>query len=318
MKHADIDTLLQRVALRAKPDGDTTAPRWVYRPHPQVPKTLHNKPVPRATPPGSRTVYFIAGTTYALCEYCTPLLQGAAGATDITALDPLTVHTVQSAIDTIHKVTPNNVWTEIRDLGLRETVRQIMERSGLEGFQVVPAVAELFEVSPLVVRRAMGGTEAEGRAKPAEYKHDPRWRALVGEVQRAKSAAYSRDVVRGSGTVARYGKFDTEDLLIKHHGDRLFPERCPLLGLPLIYDRHSYPKDNRLIAIVRRDMSRPMASDNVVLVSRKAYKLLETRSKPETAEEVAALDAWGVKKAIKPAPTQPGTTDTQTEAIDLT
>jgi hypothetical protein len=98
----------------------------------------------------------------------------------------------------------------------------------------------------------------------------------------------------------------------------LFPERCPLLGLPLIYDRHSYPKDNRLIAIVRRDMSRPMASDNVVLVSRKAYKLLETRSKPETAEEVAALDAWGVKKAIKPAPTQPGTTDTQTEAIDLT
>ncbi len=107
----------------------------------------------------------------------------------------------------MHKATPNNVWTEIRDVGIRETIRQIMERSGLEEFQVVPAVADLFDVSGLVVRRAMGATEATpGRTKATEYKRDPRWRLLAGEVQRAKSGAYGRDMVRGAGTPVRYGR----------------------------------------------------------------------------------------------------------------
>lgn len=291
MKPTDLDTVLTVVTLRPG-----TA-RWLYRPHPQVPKALHNKPVPRAIPPGSQPVYFIGGATYALCEYCTPLLQATA-ALDPTAqsgvlgLDPMAVHKAQSILDTIHKTTPSSVWSEIRDVGIRDTVRQIMERSGLEEFQVAVAVAELFEVSTLVVRRAMGGTEAVGRAKPAEYKRDPRWRSLVGEVQRAKSGAYSRDVVRGAGTPARYGRFDTVDLLIKHQGEKLFPERCPVLGVALIYDRHAYPKDDRLIAIARRDKTKPLASDNVQIVSKRAYKLLETRSKPVNPEEVEAVERW--------------------------
>jgi hypothetical protein len=65
-----------------------------------------------------------------------------------------------------------------------------------------------------------------------------------------------------------------------------------VLGLPLIYDRHSHPKDIRLISIARRDNTKPMGPDNVHLVSRRAYKLLETRSKPETQEEADAVARW--------------------------
>lgn len=313
MKPTDLDTLLQRVTIRP---GSS---RWVFTQHPLVPKALHGKPVPRSVPPGSQPVYFIGGTTYALCEYYTPLLQAYAAlapeARDgILSLDPMEVHKAQSVVDTVHKATPNNVWSEIRDLGIRETVRQIMERSGLEEFQVVPAVAELFDVSGLIVRRAMGATEAAtGRVKAAEYKRDPRWRFLTGEVQRAKSGAYSRDIVRGAGTSIKYGRFDTADLLIKHRGEKLFPERCPVLGVPLVYDRHAYPKDDRLIAIARKDPTRPMAPDNVHLVSRRAYKLLETRSKPGTPEEADAIARWrGTTDANHQL------TDDQTEAKDLT
>lgn len=65
-----------------------------------------------------------------------------------------------------------------------------------------------------------------------------------------------------------------------------------MLGVALIYDRHAYPKDDRLIAIARKDNTKPMAPDNVHLVSRRAYKLLETRSKPVTPEEVDAIARW--------------------------
>lgn len=311
MKPLDLDTLLQRVTLRP---GST---RWVFTQYHTVPVTLRGKPVPRTVPPGSQPVYFVNGTTYALCEYCTPLLQAYAAlapeAQDgILSLDPMKVHEAQSAVDTMHKATPNNVWTEIRDVGIRETIRQIMERSGLEEFQVVPAVADLFDVSGLVVRRAMGATEATpGRTKATEYKRDPRWRLLAGEVQRAKSGAYGRDMVRGAGTPVRYGRFDTVDLLIKHRGERLFPESCPVLGLPLIYDRHAYPKDYRLIAVARKDNTKPMAPDNVHLVSRKAYKLLETRSKPGTPEEADAIARWRGN-------TNHQSVDAQAETKDLT
>ena len=290
MNIADPDTLIQRVMLRPSPTGGPA--RWIYRPHPRVPKDLHGKPVPRGVPPGSRAVYFINGTMYALCEYHTPLLEAAAHTTDIAEVDSAKVAEVQSTCNIVDKMTPNNVWGEIRDIGIRETVNKMVERSGLEHFQVIPAVAALFEVSTRVVQRALGGSLTAGRAKPAAFKQDPRWRYLVGEAQRSKSSAYSRDTVRAAGTSSRYGRFDTEDLLIKHRGERLFPERCPVLGLPLIYDRHSHPKDLRLISIARRDNTKPMGPDNVHLVSRRAYKLLETRSKPETQEEADAVALW--------------------------
>ncbi len=85
----------------------------------------------------------------------------------------------------------------------------------------------------------------------------------------------------------------------------------PVLGLPLIYDRHAYPKDDRLIAIARKDNTKPMAPDNVHLVSRKAYKLLETRSKPVNPEEADAIARWRGN-------TNHQSVDAQAEAKDLT
>jgi len=84
------------------------------------------------------------------------------------------------------------------------------------------------------------------------------------------------------------------------------------VGLPLIYDRHAYPKDYRLIAIARRDPTLPMAPDNVHLVSRKAYKLLETRSKPVTPEEAEAVARWRDNN------TNHQSVDAQAETKDLT
>lgn len=285
MKPIDIDQVLSLVTLR--PGSD----RWVYTQDPRVPEPLRGKPVPRCTTPDGTAVYFLCGTKYAVGYYYTPILAAAQGP-DVTALDPMVVQQATSTIEITHKMSPASTWSTLRDRAMQETFQRLVERTGAEQFQVVPAVADLFEVSIAVVRRAIGAATPKAGGVSLVHKQDHRWRAVVAETQRAKSSAYGRDMVKAPGTPARYGQFRAEDLLVKHRGEKLFPERCPLLGVPLIYDRHSYPKDLRLIAIARRDTTKPLAGDNVVLVSRRGYKLLETRSKPETAEEIAALENW--------------------------
>lgn len=289
MKPLDLDLALQFVILR--PDG-----RWLFSQSSRLPPALRGKPVPRAITPDGTPIYFFSGISYAIGPHYDPPLRAYAALAPearagVMSLDPALVNEAQSVTNIIHKTSPSDTWTAFRDRAMQDVFQRLVERTGAEQFQVLPVVAELFEVSPTVVRKAIGAAVPKNGVS-LDYKKDYRWRAVVSETQRAKSSAYGRDIVRGAGTAARYGRFSVEDLLIKHRGEKLFPERCPVLGLPLIYDRHSYPKDYRLIAISRRDTTRPLAPDNVHLVSRRAYKLIETRSKPETPEEAEAVARW--------------------------
>ena len=309
MKPIDIDLALQLVALR--PDG-----RWIFSQATRLPPALRGKPVPRALTPDGTPIYFFSGISYAIGPNYDPLLTAYAAldseARDgMLSLDPLLVNEAQSVINIIHKTSPSDTWTAFRDRAIQDTFQRLTERTGAEQFQVLPVVAELFEVSPAVVRKAIGAAVPRNGVS-MDYKKDYRWKSLASETQRAKSGAYGRDMVRGAGTAPRYGKFSVEDLLIKHRGERLFPERCPVLGVALIYDRHAHPKDDRLIAIARKDNTKPMAPDNVHLVSRRAYKLLETRSKPVTPEEAEAVARWRDNN------TNHQSVDAQAEAKDLT
>jgi hypothetical protein len=288
MKPLDIDLAVQYVVLRED--------RWIFSHASRVPAALRGKPVPRAVTPDGAAVYFFSGTSYAIGRHYDPLLKAYAtlppeARDGIGSLNPEMVSEANSNINIMHKMSPSDTWSILRDRAIQQAVQRLMERTGAEQFQVLPAVAALFEVSPRVVKKAMGGLVPTSGPE-LDYRKDYRWRSVVGEAHRAKSSAYGRDTVRAAGTPARYGRFSVEDLLIKHRGERLFPERCPVLGLPLIYDRHSHPKDLRLISIARRDNTKPMGPDNVHLVSRRAYKLLETRSKPETQEEADAVALW--------------------------
>lgn len=287
MKPLDIDSILRLVTLRD--DG-----RWLFSQ--AASERLRGLPVPSAASPEGAVVYFFHGTHYAVGSHYDPLLKAYAALPPearqgIGSLDPGMVSEAHSTINIVDKMSPLDTWTAFRDRAMQDAVRRLMKRTGAEQFQVIPAVASLFDVAHRVVKKAMGGLIHEGGAEP-DHKKDHRWRSVVGEAHRAKSSAYGRDTVRAAGTAPRYGRFSAEDLLIKHRGELLFPERCPVLGLPLIYDRHSYPKDLRLISIARRDPTKPMGPDNVHLVSRRAYKLLETRSKPETQEEADAVQRW--------------------------
>jgi hypothetical protein len=236
------------------------------------------KPVPRFgahNPSGS--LYFLHGG-YAPSEYYTPALQAKRSANgDPEAVDVSLLALAQRDLDVFDKMQDYGALSVMRDHSMREAVQRLVHRTGAEPSLIVPIVAELFDVGPRVVQRALGAS-AEIRSVSKAYKSDPRWNHLRVMVQRAKSGAYAKDVVRNPNTPASYGGFKAESLLIKHGNELLFPEACPVTGLTLIYDRFNNPTDLRMAHIARKDNTKPMSDDNVQVVSLKARKMLETRA----------------------------------------
>lgn len=234
------------------------------------------KPVPKFTASDDH-IYFLGGMYYApgrIYQECLEAKRTAGG--DPQAVDIALEARAQRDLDFFDRTQDYTALSAIRDHVICDAVKRLVERTGAEQFQVLPVVAELFEVAPRVVQRAMG--LLAGPKPTNEYKKDPRWGHLRVVVQRAKSGAYSKDVVRAPNTPPTYGGFNMESLLIKHNGELLFPERCPVLGVPLVYDRFTNPRDARMAHIARKDTTKPMSDTNVQIVCLEARKMLETRS----------------------------------------
>lgn len=236
-----------------------------------------DKPVPKYV--GTHdAIYFIGGMYYAPAHaYQAGLEAKRAAGGDPHAVDISINALAQRDLDVFDKLQSYSALSSIRDRVIREAAQRLMEKTGAEQFQVLPVVADLFDVGHRVVQRAMG-LMAEAKPKSDAHKKDPRWGHLRVMVQRAKSGAYSKDMVRGPNTPASYGGFKAESLLIKSGGDLVFPERCPVLGVPLVYDRFTNPKDMRIAHIARKDTTKPLSDDNVQIVCMEARKALETRS----------------------------------------
>lgn len=243
------------------------------------------KPVPRFGPHNPKGALHFLNGGYAPSEYYTACLEAKRSAgDDPSAVDIGLLAYAQRDLDIFDKLQDYGALSAMRDQAMAQAVNKLAQRSGAAPSQVVPIVADLFSVGTRVVHRALGGV-AEASPAPKAYKADPRWGHLRVMIQRAKSGAYAKDIVRSPSTPPTYGGFRAESLLIKHQGELLFPERCPVLGVPLIYDRFTDPSDMRIAHVARKDNTKPMSDDNVQIVSLKARKDIETRSRkaPKTS-----------------------------------
>lgn len=235
------------------------------------------KPVPKYVVPGD-CLYFLGGSYYApgrMYQACLEAKQAAGG--NPQAVDISLEAEAQRDLEFFDRTQDYSALSAIRDRVICDAVNRLVERSGAEQFQVLPVVAELFEVGPRVVQRALGLLAGPKPVNNA-YKKDPRWGHIRAITQRAKSGAYSKDLARGPNTPPTYGGFSMESLLIRHRGELLFPERCPVLGVPLIYDRFGDQRNMRMAHIARKDNTKPMSDDNVQIVCLEARKMIETRS----------------------------------------
>jgi len=249
------------------------------------------KPVPRFGPHNPQGALHFLNGGYAPSEYYTACLEAkrnAGGNPD--AVDVSLLALAQRDLDVFDKLQDYGALSAMRDQAMAQAVAKLTQRSGATPSQVTPLVADLFDVGVRAVHRALGGV-AETRSAPKAYKADPRWSHLRVMIQRAKSGAYAKDIVRNPNTPPSYGGFKAESLLIEHGGELLFPEACPVLGWPLVYDRFTDPGDLRIAHIARKNNTKPMSDDNVQIVSLKARKMIETRkgrTKPTSKDDTQA------------------------------
>jgi hypothetical protein len=172
---------------------------------------------------------------------------------------------------------------------------------------IVEAVALMFDVGQSTVQKLL--------PKPVEkadtsYKSDERWAAVRHTVQMARVYAHKLALQRPlrGRTV---GPLKTESVLIVAPGSKagprtlLFPQVCPVLGTELSYDYFMDRKSPNMIRVGRIVPTKPFETGNVLLMSAKAARAIETRSAPE--------GAGAPKSGKQPARTKPEMALTQEE-----
>lgn len=150
--------------------------------------------------------------------------------------------------------------------------------------QIMEAVATMFDVGTLTVRRALGLHYQPAKSGPVrnEFTNDPKWPYLRWAINNARGMASGIDI-KNAGASKVYGQFESADVLIKHRQEYLYPETCPVLGLPLVYNRNdTSPRGKDVQARVGRlDVMKPFESGNVTVMSSLAVRLIEGTYKPE-------------------------------------
>jgi hypothetical protein len=183
---------------------------------------------------------------------------------------------------------------KVRERAVRHTMDVLRAKYGADSVSdLVEAVARLFDVGTLMVRKVCG---LAPKAKPQEsqgYKEDPRWGHLRWAVHQARATAYAADVDARPGTPKAYGKFAPADALIKHNGERLYPEVCIVLGTVLSYDRFD-GAGTSMAKVGRLDTDKPFEAGNVLLMSSMAVKLIEGLLDPSAlpSETATKWEAW--------------------------
>jgi len=143
---------------------------------------------------------------------------------------------------------------------------------------VLEAVALLMDCGLITVQRALErahGVPAKGDGKPKAHREDARWKAVLNAVAKARSTAYQLDMRSPMNAPKISGKFSGESVLIERRGEYLYPERCPIVGVWLEYDRFAHPKAPNLVCVGRLDTRTPYAAGNVALMSTLGRKVQE-------------------------------------------
>ena len=185
---------------------------------------------------------------------------------------------------------------KVRERAIRDAMDTLRVKFGSEDMNaLVEAVARLFDVGTLMVRKVCGLVSKAKPQESQEYKEDPRWGHLRWAVHQTRATAYATDVDARPGTPRAYGKFAPADALIQHKGERLYPEVCIVLGTVLSYDRFD-GANTSMAKVGRFDTDKPFETGNVILMSAMAVKLIEGLRDPSSlSSEVAAK--WEVWKS---------------------
>jgi hypothetical protein len=170
---------------------------------------------------------------------------------------------------------------KVRARAMEAMVEKLRAKYGAESMRnIVEAVAKLFDVSVSMVRRVCEPPAPVKAKVSQEYKEDERWKHLRWAVSQARASAYLTDTYSRPGTVKAYGKFEPVDALISYRGQRLYPEACIVLGLPLSYDRFDVAggvegAKGAVARIGRLDTTKPFEAGNIMLMSTLASRLIE-------------------------------------------
>jgi hypothetical protein len=173
---------------------------------------------------------------------------------------------------------------KVRARAIEEMVVKFRAKYGADKMRdIMEAVARLFDVSTSTVKKACEA-QVPAKAKVSEeFKEDPRWGHLRWAAAQARASAYLTDTYARSGVPKAYGKFDPGDALVPHRGERVYPEICQVLGMPLSYDRFDVAggvegAKGAVARIGRLGVDKPFETGNIVLMSTLASRLIEGTS----------------------------------------
>jgi hypothetical protein len=167
----------------------------------------------------------------------------------------------------------------------------------------------------ITVQRALErahGAPAKVDDKPKAHREDARWKAVLNAVAKARSTAYQLDMRSPMNAPKISGKFSGESVLVERRGEYLYPERCPIVGVWLEYDRFAHPKAPNLVCVGRLDIRAPYAAGNVTLMSTLGRKVQEGKvHKSQLSDDQRQVyDKFlGVVPTPTPTPTPANTND---------